>query len=223
MLEKQLNSPITRRRLRTGPAADYIDAFSDWLYRQGYRPSCIGNLLTSLAGWTDWMLAAGFAAQDALAALDTCKLAIERKPRVRYSRGPNRKSLTAASVFIRFLQQEGELPLPVPPPSACDLRPILGEFRAWMRKHRGVTETSLDVYEQILVDLLDTLGDDTRLYSAETLRTFVLDRARPHGIYRAKSIVVAVRSFIRFLGVTGRCSPGMEDALPGFASWQLSY
>jgi integrase/recombinase XerD len=222
MLEKHLNSPITRRRLRTGPAADYIDAFSDWLYRQGYRPFCIDNLLTSLAGWTDWMLAEGFTAQDALAAFEACKLAIERKPHVRYSRGPNRRSVTAASVFIRFLQHEGELPLPVPPPSVCELRPILGEFRAWMRKHRGVTETTLDVYQGILVGLLDSLGDDTRLYSTEALRAFVLDRAHPHGIYRAKSIVVAVRCFIRFLGVTGRCSPGMEHALPGLASWQLS-
>ena len=29
MLEKHLSSPITRRRLRTGPAADHIDAFAD--------------------------------------------------------------------------------------------------------------------------------------------------------------------------------------------------
>jgi site-specific recombinase XerD len=27
---------------------------------------------------------------------------------------------------------------------------------------------------------------------------------------------------MRFLGVTGRCPSGMEDAIPGFASWQLS-
>src|SRR5215813_14445002 len=45
---------------------------------------------------------------------------------------------------------------------------------------------------------------------------------RPHGIERAKSIVVAVRSFLRFLGASGRCLPGMEHAIPGFASRQLS-
>jgi integrase/recombinase XerD len=222
MLETHLNSPVTRRRLRTGLVAGHIDAFADWLQRQGYKPSSIENLLTSLAGWTDWMLAAGFTAQDSVAALDACKLMIEKGPRIRHSRGPNKQSVTAASVFIRFLQYEGELPLSAPPLSACDLQPILGEFRTWMQKHRGVTETTLDVYQQILVGLLNTMGNDTHTYSAETLRAFVLDRARPHGIYRAKSIVVAVRSFIRFLGATGRCSPGMEHAIPGFASWQLS-
>ena len=222
MLETHLNSPVTRRRLRTGPAAEHIDVFADWLHRQGYKPSSIDNLLTSLAGWTDWMLATGFTIQDVLAALAACKLFIEKKPRVRFSRGPNRQSLTAASVYIRFLQHEGKLPPPVTPPSACELWPILGEFRGWMQKHRGITAATLDVYQHILVGLLDTLGDDARVYSAEALRAYVLDRARPHGIYRAKSIVVAVRSFVRFLGVTGRCAPGMEHALPGFASWQLS-
>jgi integrase/recombinase XerD len=91
-----------------------------------------------------------------------------------------------------------------------------------MRKHRGLTDTTLDVYDGILAGLLDALGDDVRDYSAEALRTFVLDRARPHWIYRAKSIVVAVRSFVCFLGATGRCSAGMEHAIPGFASWQLT-
>ena len=222
MLETHLNSPVTRRRLRTGPAADHIDTFADWLHLQGYKPISIGNLLASLAGWTDWMLAAGFTAQDLLPGFEACKLEIEKEQRVRYRRGPNRHSVTAASVFIRFLQHQGELPPPVTPPSAGDLWPMLGEFRSWMSKHRGLADTTLNLYQGILVGLLDALGDDARAYSAEALRAFVLDRARPHGIYRAKNIVVAVRSFVRFLGVTGRCPPGMEHAIPGFASWQIS-
>ena len=222
MLETHLNSPVTRRRLRTGVAADHIDAFADWLHSCGYRPTSIVNGLASLAAWADWMQTAGFTAQDLLPGLEACKLAVGKEQRVRYSRGPNQQSLAAASLFIRFLRLRGELPPPVTPPSATERWPILGEFRSWMRTHRGLTETTLDVYQGILVGLLDTLGDDALAYSAETLRTFVLDRARPHGIQRAKSVVVAVRSFVRFLGVTGQCPPGMEHAIPGFASWQLS-
>src|SRR5271165_3436717 len=68
-----------------------------------------------------------------------------------------------------------------------------------MRKHRGLTDTTLDVYDGILAGPLDALGDDVRDYSAE-----------------------ALRAFVRFLGATGRCSAGMEHAIPGFASWQLT-
>jgi integrase/recombinase XerD len=222
MLETHLKSPVTRRRLRAGPAADYMDGFAEWLHRSGYASSSIDWMLRCLAGWTDWMLANGFGAQELLSGYEACKVALEKKRHIHYSRGANRQSLTAASVFIRFLQHQGELPPPVAPPSARDLWPVLGEYRSWMYKHRGLTETTLDIYQRTLVGLCTVLGDDAHTYSAEALRDFVLDRARPHGIQSAKSITVAVRSFLRFLSATGRCREGLEHAIPGFACWQLS-
>jgi integrase/recombinase XerD len=222
MLETHLSSSITRQRLRTGAAAEHIDAFADWLHLNGYKPTSIDNGLTSLAAWTDWMLTAGFTAHNLLSGFEACKLVVSKEKRIRYSRGPNQQSITAASLFIRFLRLRGELPQPVTVPSATEQWPILGEFRSWMGAHRGLTQTTLDVYQGILVGLLDSIGDDTRAYSPGALRAFVLDRARPHGIERAKSIVVAIRAFMRFLGATGRCPPGMEHAIPGFASWRLS-
>jgi hypothetical protein len=161
MLETHLNSPVTRRRLRTGPAADHIDAFADWLHLHGYKPVSIDNRLTSLAAWTDWLFAAGFTAHDLLAGFEACKLAVEKEQRVPHHRGPNRHSLTAAALFIRFLQHQGELPLPASPPSAVDLWPTLGEFRSWMHKHRGLTETTLDVYQGILLGLLEMMHAPT--------------------------------------------------------------
>jgi integrase/recombinase XerD len=222
MLETHLLPPITRQRLRNGAAAEYIDDFADWLHLNGYKPNSIDNGLTPLAAWTDWMLAAGFTAQDILPGFEACKLAVSNEQRVRYSRGPNQQSITAASLFIRFLRLRGRLPQPVTGPPATERWPILAEFRSWMRVHRGLTETTLDVYQAILIDFLDAVADDGDAYSPEALRRFVLNRARPHGIERAKSIAVAVRSFIRFLSTTGRCAAGLEHAIPGFASWQLS-
>jgi integrase/recombinase XerD len=221
MLETHLHSPVTRRRLRKGAVADHIDAFADWLNLSGYKPISIRTMLTGLAGWTDWMCAAGLTAQDLLQGLDACRSALAKKHRVHYRGGPNRKSLTAASIFIRFLQHEGKLPRSAAP-GASDVWPVLAEFRSWMRTHRGLTDTTLDLYEGIIAGLLDALGDDARNYSAESLRNFVAARARPHGISRANSIVGAVRSFLRYLGIIGQCSPGMEHAVPTFASWELS-
>src|SRR5208282_1705522 len=110
-----------------------------------------------------------------------------RIQRARHRRGPNRKSLASAALFIRFLRERRLLPQPVTQQSAADLWPILGEFRSWMRQHRGLTDASLDVYEGILVGLLDKLGDKPQSYTAEALRGFVLERARRHRIARAKS------------------------------------
>ncbi len=222
MLERYLSSPVTRHRLRSGPAGEHVDRFADWLSRRGYRPRTLEDRLRSLASWTEWMHARGFSLRDARSGVTACQVQFEKGPRVRGYRGVTRESLTAARVFIRFLQEDGVLAPPVPAPSPTDRWPLLGAFRRWMQRHRGLTETTLDVYQGILVDLIDRLGDDPAHYSAAALRTWVFERARPHGIERAKSVVVAVRAFLRFLGATGQCPPGREHALPGFRSWQLS-
>jgi hypothetical protein len=75
---------LFRRRLRTGPAADHIDAFADWLHLRGYKPVSITHLLRLLAGWTDWMLAAGFTAQALLPGCEACRVAMQGKERALY-------------------------------------------------------------------------------------------------------------------------------------------
>jgi integrase/recombinase XerD len=92
MLETHLSSPITRQRLRTGAAAEHIDAFADWLHVNGYKPASIDNGLTSLAAWTDWMLTSGFTPHDLLSGFEACKLAVSKEQRVRYSRGDARRA-----------------------------------------------------------------------------------------------------------------------------------
>jgi integrase/recombinase XerD len=222
MLEHHVNSPVTRRRLRSGPAAEQVDGFADWLHRHGYKSVSIVTIFRSLAGWTDWMQSAGFTVHDCPAGLAACTAELQAGGRVRYRRGPNNHSLTAAALFIRFLQECGMLPPPAIPAFPTDLWPLISEFRSWMRQHRGLTETTLDVYQSIITELLTVLGGDPRLYTAEALRGFALERARRYGLHRAKTVVVAVRAFLRFLGATQQCTPGMQYAIPGFASWQLS-
>jgi site-specific recombinase XerD len=221
MLENHLKSAVTRRRLRQGPAAPHVDAFVDWLHDHGYKPISITNVLRSLAAWTDWLVKKRSAETDFVLGYEACKNAIGKVPRVRYERGPNKNSLSAASVFIRFLREQGIVPLPALT-SPVERWPLLGEFRSLMCQHRGVTEATLNTYQIVLVDLLEALGDDPSAYTAAALRLFVLERARPHGIWRAKSIAVAVRAFLRFCGATGKCAAGIEHAIPSFASWRLS-
>ena len=222
MLEHHVNSPVTCRRLRSSLAAEHLDGFADWLHGHRYKPTSTVAIFRSLAGWTDWMQSAGFTVHDCCAGLAACTAELQASGRVRYSRGPNKHSLESASLFIRFLQEIGVLPPPAIAASPTDLWPIISEFRSWMRQHRGLTETTLDVYQPIITELLTALGGDPRLYTAGALRGFALERARRHGLQRAKTVVVAVRAFLRFLGATQQCTPGMQYAIPGFASWQLS-
>ena len=91
-----------------------------------------------------------------------------------------------------------------------------------MRSQRGVTESTLDTYQTTLVDLLKALGDDSKGFTAQAVRAFVLERAKPHSRGRAKTIATSTRAFLRFLVATGQCPAGREYAVPRFANWQLA-
>jgi site-specific recombinase XerD len=91
-----------------------------------------------------------------------------------------------------------------------------------MRRRRGVTDSTLDTYQRTLIDLMRTLGDGPQAYTALAIRTFVLERARRHGKASAKVTVTAIRAFLRYLTVVGRCPAGREYAVPSVAGWQLA-
>src|SRR5262249_35780897 len=59
-------------------------------------------------------------------------------------------------------------------------------------------------------------------YTAEALRTLMLERAKRYKVGRLKTYVVAIRGFLRFLVATGECPVGREYALPAVANWQLA-
>ena len=116
MLDTHLRSPVTKRRLRSGPAADHVDHFADWLFGHGYRPRSIEDLLRALAAWTDWMSAAGFTADDVLSAFSAATAVLERHSSVRHQRRVHRVSLRGAATYIRFLQEQGVIAPPVVSP-----------------------------------------------------------------------------------------------------------
>ena len=196
-------------------AAPHVGEFKIWLRGGGYRETTIEELVRLLAYWTDWADAAGFTIDAVSAAFDEFGAVFKEGRK-------DREILNSAALFIHHLQDRGVVPRSQKPMPACKARPILNEFRTWMRSHRGIAESSLDTYQTTLVDLLAALGDDAQSYTPHAIRAFVLERARPHGLARAKSIAVATCAFLRFLVATGRCPPGRELAVPGFAGWRLA-
>jgi len=225
MNQTKLTPPVAsqpRARFGHDVVSEHADEFAEWLHQHGYKPGTIADLLRSLEAWTDWMRGAEFAQMDLRACLEAYRQQPDRLTQSFRRSDIDQWSLRAPSKFIRFLQDRGVIENDDPPPSRTTLWPLLGEFRIWMLEHRGLTESTLDIYEGVLVGVVETIGIIPSLYTPEKLRNFVLQRARPHGVGHARTIVAAVRAFLRFLGATGRCHAGMEYAIPGFASWRLS-
>jgi site-specific recombinase XerD len=222
MLEDYVSAKITRRRLCTGPAANHVDEFSDWLYARGYKKRSLFRMLQSFAGWTDWLSKNGKTAEDFAEGLQECTIHFKSAPHIPYKRGPRGESLTVARLFLRFLGERGLLPQITGANSLAWSAPLLQEFDEWMLEQRGVTRVTLDVYRRVLEEFIATVGSDPHAYSPQLLREFVLTRGERHGLSYAKLGATAVRSYLRFLGATGRCKSGLEYALPAYASRKLS-
>ncbi len=208
-------------RLRSGPAARYLDGFADYLARSSYEQLGGRNLVYVAWHFTSWTHGGGLP----ITALD--EVALERFQHHLSSChcvGPNGGSRkiggNGSRPFVRFLgrcgvvsEQEDDAP---------GLPPLVQAFRDWMVVHRGVTESTLRHYAKLVVTLLDEFGEDSDSFQAQRLREFVLDYSRKHHFQTTRYMVTAMRLFLRFLASEGKCAAGLEHAIPKFANWRLS-
>ena len=222
MLEDHLKSPVTRRRLLAGPLSPYLALYADALHAQGYSPITIDSSLRFLARWTDWLRKHGFTADTLVDGLEAYKKALHHTGRLRRANGALVPYVSAASVCIRVLQEQGVVQRPPPLPTPLERWSLLREYCSWMDQHGGLTAGSIELYTRVIVDIIEVLGEDPAAYTAGALRMFVQRRAEPHGVATAKTTVCAMRSFLRYLAATGRCSTDMQDAIPNFAAWRLA-
>ena len=224
MLTTYVRTPLALEQYRSGPAGPHLDTFIRWLEERGYQRRRIPHLMRGVKCFSFWAQEAGLPLETLDAqALQAFGHHLQDIQRLRYACGRYSHLFVGARYFVSFLETAG-LVAPavsvIPPPPAPEL---LGAFRHWMRTHRGTTEATLNGYRRTIVALLQTLGEQPERYAAQALRAFVLHRAGDTGIGRAKTVVTAVRMFLRFLIAMGRCTPGLEQALPTIAHWRLAY
>ena len=213
---------MTKRKRRHRRSVDvrinwlqpHADSFKDWLDDRNYSPATIVEVVRLLALWADWVRAKGFELETLAAGLAVSASVFRGSRKDRAPQG-------AAKLFVIYLRNEGVLP-PAHNPSFEETWPELATFRHWMRQQRGIMDSTLNTYQGILVDLLTALGTDPAAYTARAIRDFVLERAKPHGIGRARGITVATRAYLKYLVAIGQCPAGRELAVPTFASWQLA-
>jgi integrase/recombinase XerD len=125
-----------------------------------------------------------------------------------------------AALFLQHLRDVGKVTQRVPEPSQQP--PLLLGFCQWMQQHRGAKDATLKGYGRVILDALQSLGDDPTQLDARRLRAFVLDRAPRHGRSKAKLVVTALRTFVRYLTAQGLCPVGLDAAIPTIAGWKLA-
>ena len=221
MLECYVESDFTLRQLRQCPAGPHLDAFADWLRLAGYRQRPAQLALRGAAHLSHWAAARGIpTARLGEATLDAFVDHLSTCGCPHPFRGRDSYHAPGARRLVQFLRDTGVLaPIAAKPQ---ELPPFAQGFATWMRQHRGVTPSTLAHYLPLVNEFLIALGEDAAEYDAGRVRAFVLARASRHGPSQAKSVVNAVRMFLRFLAAYGHCPAALIAAVPTVAAWRLA-
>ncbi len=200
-------------------SATFVGLFQDYqkaLAQAGYNPYVARLHLRSVAHFGVWLELEGVALESideqTVAAFDRHRSSC-RCPGT--SRDGGRHVVSCIRGFLSHLRERRLVATHAPPePSG-----LVREFLAWMSTERGVVDTTLTSYRRYVTQLVDSLGDDPQAYTARDLRDFVAKRYRHYGRNSIRMVLAAVRMFLRYLAMEGRCRPGLEQALTSPANW----
>jgi integrase/recombinase XerD len=220
MLEFYLRSARGIARARSSLVGSYLDGFATALHELDYCRQIGAWCITYAVHLGLWA-----AAEDVhIGALDegAVRAFLAHLPQCRcpgHRAGLHAVARARTGVFVRYLRTAGVVPVAVPPVATPEL--ITG-FCEWMRRQRGLTETTLRQYRRVAITLMGRLGDDPARYEAGALRAAVRAVTGEHGVAMARFVAKVARAFLRYLAVDGRCRPGLDAAILPVASWSLA-
>lgn len=210
--------------IRSGsPVQPYLEGFADELISAGYAFLPIRDYLRSAVHLGVWMdcLALGVEqlGDETIAkfARHECECPIGG----RRGRCPSRRYVARVRRFVQYISRLGIIPpLTSPPPRIVPI-PLVG-FHSWMIQHRGIKTSTAGRYERLVEEMLPALGYDPAVYDAALVRHVLLGHVKPLSRGYAKTYIVALRAFLRFLAAHGKCRPHLDRAVPPMPEWALS-
>lgn len=220
MLHQYFEKPRVLRGIESPEFKAYLESFAQKLDAVGFAREHIRNQLRGAAHLCVW------AERQQVHVKDFGEEFVTRfRHHLPQCQCPGPKRGSSAPVvqwarrFIDYLRETGVLPAVIRDPEVS--RPVLlQDFLAWMRQHRGVVEATLQHYEYHLADLLDHLGNDPSCFTAPELRDFVQQQSKHYSSTGGtKKLFTAVRMFLRYLTIEGKCPAELAYALPRLASW----
>jgi integrase/recombinase XerD len=144
-----------------------------------------------------------------------------RCPGIRRVKGVSAKYVRRARRFVEFLGERGIVRRKPKSTSPAFDRHVI-EFQEWLRQHRGITELTIGRHGRMVMRLLPALGRRPRSWDAQLVRDVILAETKRASLAYVKTMTMALRGYLRFLGARGLCRAGLEQAVPTIPQWRLS-
>jgi site-specific recombinase XerD len=206
-----------------GCVQPYLAGFATELLSAGYTVLSARDFMRSAAHLGRWMDSRnlGIGRLNDAAITRFARHRCECPGASRYGQRPSRRAVGRVRQFAEYLVRLGAAPPSATPSPRALPSPLIG-FRAWMHCQRGIKARTIDRYEWLIERMLPALGDDPARYDASVVRQSLLRTIKPLSCSYAKTYVIALRAFLRFLAAQGRCRAHLDRAVPTVPEWKFS-
>ena len=213
------SDPAIRQRLRVGPLASDIDGFATQLAANGYAHATAKEKLRLARDVSRWLEHQGLGV-DVLDEQSTESFLLDR--------GRERTSEAATCrQLLSYLRELGRVSTaPLDPSIDTPVDRIERVYQRFLFSERGLTSATVDNYLPTIHAFLTERfgGADVRLEALvpQDANRFILRHAQRYSRTRAKLMVTALRSFLRFLHQRGDITVDLAGAVPPVMHWRLS-
>lgn len=222
MLERYGDTTLRAPHAQVGPLALHADRFAALLAQDGYALATVQGKVQLLNELGLWLKRRELEASD----LDEQRLRLFLSYRARRY-GTRRGDAATCRQLLDFLRALGCSPTPPEPIDTTALGRIEQDFARFLGAERGLKSVTVTGYLRIVrCFLAQRFGEDEFRLDAlclQDINRFILDRFRHVRRSYAKSMVTALRSFLRFLQQRGIITADIAAAVPGVANWRLSH
>jgi integrase/recombinase XerD len=218
-----LNGRLQRspRCMDAGTLGAFVEEFTNYLTSLGHTRLTVTAYGDGARHFAEWLQRCDIAAAD----IDDVVMARFARHRCACTGCRQHHQLSAKYVrrvrrFVTFLVERGVAKPAVPVARLSN--PRIVEFQDWLRHHRGISERTIDRHGRMITRLLPGLGADPERYDAELVRRVIVAEAQRSSRPYIKTMMSALRGYLRFLAARGACRPWLDRAVPTIPQWRLS-
>ncbi len=201
-----------------GPLQPYRDGFAEAMRLEGYAEGPVELHSHLLAHLSRWLLERGLGASD-LTPPVLEEFFAGRRTRRRWL-----ATARAAQPLLRYLRAMDAVPEEVEQPPVTAADELVGAFGNWLVCDRGLAAASVELYvrwaRHLTVRWWQGGGVVPENLDPAAIIALVRDEVERLAAPSARNLLGALRSFLRFLYVTGRTSQPLVAAVPAAAVWR---
>jgi len=211
---------VAGTRRKPGELGPQVEGYRTWLADRGYTPQTVRNMLADLGRLGRWMSGEGLAAaeldEDAMVAFAVAWHAAGRRRVL----GPR-----AMMPLLSYLREAGVTPAAKPPQTAVGA--LLGEYRMWLVRERGLAAATVLRYENTARRFLQQQAMPGGVLTPAGLtgvdvNAFLLRECGRVSAGSAKGRVAELRAVLRFLYLQGLMPLRLGTAVPPVGGWRLA-